>query len=99
VQDKMSEETNKLLEWFVNGLKKYGLLVFLGVVLYQMVKRSWFWIIMPILFLVTLRQVAVIANIAWVDKVSVFGLVVTWIFTLSMLKKLASCFVKEVKDA
>lgn len=90
----MKQEMNDILLWAMGLIKKYGVLVFLGLALWLGFKKAWFWIILPIFCLVFLQQLAIIFGITWVSKLSLVGLIISWIFIFSLIKGFASLMVE-----
>ena len=84
----MKQEVNDIIKWGTDLITKYGILVFIGLALWLGLKKAWFWIIMPIFALIFLKQIAILCDIEIVSKISVSGLVVSWIFIFSLLKGL-----------
>jgi hypothetical protein len=68
--------------------------IFLGILalVYIGLKRLWFLVAMPAMFLIFLNQLSLILNIQWVDKLTVKGIIVSWLFVLTALKSFWTFF-------
>jgi len=82
----MKNEISDTLEFIGSMIKSYGILIGLIMLIYYSIKKSWFWIIMPILAFKALQQIALIINIGWASKITTIGVIVCWLFIFSFLK-------------
>jgi hypothetical protein len=90
----MKKEVVEILDWCKENLKKYGMIVFILVALWMGLKKIWYWIVMPVLLLITFRFFADIIGWQWVSKINVMYLILSWVFVFSIFKKLGKLMFK-----
>lgn len=88
----MKEFIEKNVEWFTGLLKKYGLLVVVCLIVYWGIKRVWFWLVMPILCLIFLKN---FLRFDWAQSVNNATIIASWVFVFSLLsvffRKILKC--------
>jgi hypothetical protein len=90
----MKSEIDSVLAWITETAAKYGLIALVLLAVWFGIKRVWFWVLMPIMFLIFLQQLAIIFGWGFVAKISTVSIIISWVFVFSCLKKLCSFFVE-----
>lgn len=90
----MLESINNNLEWLSSTIKKYGVIICLSIGIYWILRRIWFWTVLPILLHGVLIFIGTISSVTYLT-VPIFSVITTWIFVFSF----GSYLFKSKKDA
>jgi len=94
----LKDNATEILTWFKELAVTFGKFLLVLYVIYYGCRKIWAWIVLPILFFVFLKQIALIGGYTFVDQIYISYLVVSWVFVFSVLKKFGSvCFEKKTK--
>jgi hypothetical protein len=72
-------ELNKIGEELLEAAKKYGLMIAICAIIFYSIKKLWFWLVMPLLFLLGFSSFLPC-------KLEIFQVICMWIFSFSMLQ-------------
>lgn len=87
---------NNIAEYILDGIKKWGLFVFICVVIWMSVKKAFDWCVMPFFLWCLLKILATIFVWSFVDQLNMGYLMGAWIFVAILGKRMFNaCF--EVK--
>jgi len=81
----MSKMT-EALDFVMDGIKKYGLMIFILVMMFQFVKKIWHWIVLPVFLLISFKAISNVYSIAIVEKIGYLDICIMWIFVFSVLR-------------
>jgi len=70
---------------FTEILKKYGILTAIIIGLYKLIKKCWYWIILPTLGFYSLKNILIANSINEIDTKAIIA---GWIFCLVILYKI-----------
>jgi len=83
-------EIESIAEQLKSFIKTYGILLALVVLFYLGIKRIWFWLILPPLGLILLRDVC---QVGFFTSVSNVSFICGWLFIFSLLRAFShACF-------
>lgn len=94
----MKIELEKAGDVLLELISKYGIWVAIIVLIWLGLKKMWFWVFMPLAFLILLQQLACLNEWEAIAKVNPIWLIISWIFVFSFLKGFASLWFDENKD-
>ena len=78
-------DINKGLEWTIDIIKKYGLLLCVGMGLFYIGKKLWNWVAIPFLIIATSKQICLLFNWDWAEKLNLFYLICAWILLVILI--------------
>jgi hypothetical protein len=79
---------SKFLDYATSGIAKYGKLLFILVLLWLGLKKVWFWVIMPLLCIVFLKQLSVFFGWTVFSSINPFYMIGSWVFLFCLLRGL-----------
>jgi hypothetical protein len=93
----MKEEVDSILAWLSDSVKKYGIIVLILLSIWLGIRRIWFWLVMPVMFLVFLQQLSALCQWKFINQINVFYLIISWIFIFSSLKMFFNLIIEKDK--
>lgn len=83
----MKEEIQGSLEWLSNLIVKHGFFIMFLLLGWFCFKYLWFWIVMPILFILFIKQMSFVFGWQVWQVLDVKLIIASWIFVFTLFKK------------
>ena len=90
----MLESYKSDLEWLSATVKKYGFIICIFIGIYWLIKRVWFWVVLPILLCGILTIIGTnVISLSYLI-LPVYSVISIWVFIFSF----GSCLFKKKKN-
>jgi hypothetical protein len=81
---------SEMLDFVSSGVKKYGLIIFIFVIIWTGIKKAWYWFILPVMLFYVFDMIVKLTDKTWLTKISISHIAITWIFVFTVLKKIGN---------